>query len=258
MGLLDNVISKLHKTKITDKQDKTVLVTGANGFIAGHIVEGLLAKGYHVIGTVRSSAKSDPFEEFFKQKYPTGKLTYEIVKDITKAGAFDEVLKNHPEITVVLHCAASTAVGGTAKEDMKKVFLEPALEGTKGILSSIQLYAPQVTDVVMTSSLSALCHDFYSLPEPREFTAKDWSTGDWDRDVGDNQLTAYSLSKAYSERAAWQFVKENQVNYKLTTILPAVVVGPQVLESQVTKQLNLSNQWILDMVQSVKLDSTKS
>ncbi|GME98362.1 unnamed protein product [Ambrosiozyma monospora] len=140
---------------------------------------------------------------------------------------------------------------------MKKVFLEPALEGTKGILSSIQQFAPQVTDVVMTSSMASLCHDFFALTEPREFTAKDWSTGDWDKDVGDNQLTAYSLSKAYSEKAAWQFVKDNKVNYKFTTVLPSVVVGPQLLDSQVTKKLNLSNQWMLDMVYSVKLDSTE-
>ncbi|GMG31287.1 unnamed protein product [Ambrosiozyma monospora] len=43
----------------------------------------------------------------------------------------------------------------------------------------------------------------------------------------------------------------------LSTILPSVVVGPQLLESKVTKQLNLSNQWMLDMVYSVKLDSTE-
>ncbi|GMG21814.1 unnamed protein product [Ambrosiozyma monospora] len=259
MGFLDNILNKFQNknTTPTHKPGESVLVTGANGFIAGHIIDGLLAKGYQVIGTVRSTTKSEPFEELFKKKYPNGKLTYEIVTDITKAGAFDNVLKKHPEIKVVLHCAASTAVGGTAIEDMKKIFLEPALEGTKGILTSVQQFAPQVTDVVMTSSVASLCHDFYSLPAAREFSAKDWSTGDWDRDVGTNQLTAYSLSKAYSERYAWQFVKENKVNYKLSTILPSVVVGPQLLESKVTKQLNLSNQWMLNMVYSVKLDSTE-
>ena len=35
----------------------TVIVSGATGFIAQHVVKQLLAKNYQVIGTVRSTAK---------------------------------------------------------------------------------------------------------------------------------------------------------------------------------------------------------
>eukprot|EP00408_Alexandrium_pacificum_P013937 CAMPEP_0171236868 /NCGR_PEP_ID=MMETSP0790-20130122/42678_1 /TAXON_ID=2925 /ORGANISM="Alexandrium catenella, Strain OF101" /LENGTH=89 /DNA_ID=CAMNT_0011703213 /DNA_START=61 /DNA_END=327 /DNA_ORIENTATION=- len=44
-----------------------VCVTGASGFIALHLVEQLLAKGYTVVGTVRSltnEAKLAPLREF--------------------------------------------------------------------------------------------------------------------------------------------------------------------------------------------------
>lgn len=42
-----------------------VLVIGANGFIASHIVRGLLEHGYHVRGTVRSSSKISHLQRTF-------------------------------------------------------------------------------------------------------------------------------------------------------------------------------------------------
>ena len=37
----------------------TILLTGANGFVAGHILDALLEAGYSVLGTVRSSAAAE-------------------------------------------------------------------------------------------------------------------------------------------------------------------------------------------------------
>ncbi|GME99133.1 unnamed protein product [Ambrosiozyma monospora] len=124
-------------TTSNHKSGKTVLVTGANGYLAGHIVDGLLSKGYNVIGTVRSLAKSEPFEKVFKEKYPNSKIVYEVVSDITAVGGFDYIFKKYPEIKIVLHCAASTAMDGTGTEDLKDVFLTPTLEGTKQILTRL-------------------------------------------------------------------------------------------------------------------------
>lgn len=38
---------------------KTVLVTGANGFVAAHILTVLLDAGYRVVGTVRSRTAAE-------------------------------------------------------------------------------------------------------------------------------------------------------------------------------------------------------
>jgi NADPH-dependent methylglyoxal reductase len=35
----------------------TVLVSGASGYIASHVIKELLQRDYHVVGTVRSVAK---------------------------------------------------------------------------------------------------------------------------------------------------------------------------------------------------------
>ncbi|KAG8892712.1 methylglyoxal reductase (NADPH-dependent) gre2, partial [Tulasnella sp. 403] len=44
----------------------SVLVTGANGFLAVHITQILLDKGYDVVGTVRSESKTPYLRERFK------------------------------------------------------------------------------------------------------------------------------------------------------------------------------------------------
>ena len=59
-----------------------VLVTGANGFAAIHIVDILLKKGYSVRATIRSESKGTYLKKLF-EKYGD-KLELVIVPDITK------------------------------------------------------------------------------------------------------------------------------------------------------------------------------
>ncbi|GME83833.1 unnamed protein product [Ambrosiozyma monospora] len=113
----------------------TVLVTGATGFIALHVVDQLLAKGYTVIGTARSETKYKPLLDEFAKEYPEGKLSYEIVTDISVDDAFDGVLKKHPEIKYVLHTASPFSFG--LNQDFKTAYLDPAVNGTVNILKAI-------------------------------------------------------------------------------------------------------------------------
>ena len=69
----------------------TVLVTGASGFVAAHVMNEFLDNGYHVVGTVRSEASAGNVRETHG-KYGD-KLSFAIVKDITEPGAFDEAVK---------------------------------------------------------------------------------------------------------------------------------------------------------------------
>lgn len=59
-----------------------ILVTGANGFVAIHIVEALLKKGYSVRATIRSESKGTHLKNVFA-KYGD-KLELVIVPNITK------------------------------------------------------------------------------------------------------------------------------------------------------------------------------
>ena len=68
-----------------------VLVSGANGYIASHIVDILLQLGFNVRGTIRTAKPW--LDSFFHTKY--GKTRYEsvIVPAIELDGSFDEAVK---------------------------------------------------------------------------------------------------------------------------------------------------------------------
>lgn len=70
-----------------------VLVTGASGFMATHIVDQLLLAGYHVRGTVRDKQKAAWTVEFFSARYGSGKFSAIIVPEMSTIGAFDEAVK---------------------------------------------------------------------------------------------------------------------------------------------------------------------
>lgn len=60
-----------------------ILVTGANGFIASHVVDQFLAAGYKVRGTVRSLEKGDWVRDFFEKRYAgNGRFELGVVEDM--------------------------------------------------------------------------------------------------------------------------------------------------------------------------------
>lgn len=70
---------------------ETVLLTGANGFIALYILGKLLERGYKVIGTVRSQEKADALYKKFETDHSDPNLKLVVVEDLTAAGAFDSI-----------------------------------------------------------------------------------------------------------------------------------------------------------------------
>ena len=63
----------------------TVLVTGANGFVAMWLIRKLLERGFAVRGTVRSENKVESLKQVFNEY--GDKLEIYVVPDITKVPA---------------------------------------------------------------------------------------------------------------------------------------------------------------------------
>jgi len=184
-----------------------VAVTGASGFIAGELVHQLLEKGYTVRGTVRSIERAQPLQAVF----PKLKL-YEA--DLLKAGSFDECFKG---VDYVFHTASPFLF---AFQDAQKDLIDPALEGTKNVLSSIDKNLDTIKKVVVTSSGAAVVQQI--LPEDKD--TKIWSEEDWNT-TSTIVDSPYRLSKYLAEKAAWDWWKGKEDKVKLLTVNPCFVLG---------------------------------
>lgn len=209
----------------------TVFISGATGYIAVHTIKQLLDKGYQVVGSVRSDSKGQELSNVFNSP----NFFYEIVPDIGKDGAFDEALKKHPEVTVFLHTASPVTF---KVENPEEDLLKPAVQGTVNALNAIKNHAPQVKNVVVTSSFAAV--------GPKQgddastvYTEESWTDITWERASSSGEL-GYRGSKKFAEKAVWDFVDNNDVNFTINVINPSYVFGPQVSEAAVKENMNFS------------------
>ncbi|RCK55064.1 putative NADPH-dependent methylglyoxal reductase GRP2 [Candida viswanathii] len=224
----------------------SVFLSGAYGYIAQETVKQLIQKGYKVVGTVRSSEKGDSL----KSNLATAGLSaenfsYEIVKDISVKGAFDDALKALPKVIVFLHTASPFHFN---TQDVEKDLLLPAIEGTNNALSAVKTYGPQIKHVVITSSYVAVGYFFEHTDLSKTVTEADW-----------NQITYESAKEnpTYADKVAWDFLKNEKPNFTLATVNPAIVLGPQAFEIKDKSQLNTSAE-LIDAVLKLNKDSDLS
>lgn len=215
----------------------TVFVSGATGYIAKHIVQQLLDKKYKVIGSVRSIEKG----EALARDLNSSDFSYEIVPDISSKGCFDEALKKHPEVSVFLHTASPFHF---AAQELEKEMLSPAVQGTRNALNAIKDHGPLIKDVVVTSSFAAIMNSSSSHP-PKEskFTEESWNPVTYEEALA-SPFNAYIASKKFAEEEAWNFVKKEKPQFKLSIVNPTYVFGPQLKDADVKGTLNTSAEVI--------------
>jgi len=205
-----------------------VCVTGASGFIASHLVAQLLARGYHVRGTVRRSADAAATAHLRALPGAAERLSL-VDADLNAAvsGAFDAAVAG---CASVLHTASPYALH---VKDPQKDLVDPAVQGTRGVLQSCAS-AGTVRRVVVTSSMAAITDEPSS---DHVLSEADWNTR--------SSLTRnpYYLSKTLAEREAWRFVETSKSAFDVVTINPFLVVGPSL-----SPGLNTSNQMFVDLL----------
>jgi nucleoside-diphosphate-sugar epimerase len=102
----------------------SVLLTGANGFVASHIVAGLIALEYHIVGTVRSEKKAQNVIALHPDW--NQHITWAYISDIGLPSAFDEVFKNMGPFDYVIHNASPVDF---TVSDFQKDMIDPAVQG---------------------------------------------------------------------------------------------------------------------------------
>ncbi|ESK96316.1 d-lactaldehyde dehydrogenase [Moniliophthora roreri MCA 2997] len=200
----------------------TVLVTGANGFVASWIVGILLKRGYTVHGTVRSQARGATLLETYKAYADDGKLKLVIVEDMEKDGAWDEAVKG---VDAILHTAAKMGITAVEPKDQ----IEPTVKGVTGILASAFKYGTSVKRLVCTSTCAAVVE---TTPTVVSVSESDWnekSVKACEELGGDaGGVAIYSASKTLAEKALWDWYEKHktEVAWDVAVINPPWIFGP--------------------------------
>ncbi|CAO2658298.1 Nn.00g060210.m01.CDS01 [Neocucurbitaria sp. VM-36] len=217
----------------------TVIVTGANGYIASHVVFLLLSRGYKVIGTVRSQAKREHVLNIYASHPNASHLSVIVVDDITHSQCYLEALSavavEAP--SAVLHLAAPFSYSVSSYESD---LLIPAVKGIHAILEVAQILG--VKRVVHTNSFACI-YDAALGPRPGYiYTEKDWSPLTYeDGRNATNAPTAYRAAKTVAETSAWEFIEVEKEKgrapaFDLVSLCPAMVFGPYVNAEAVPKK----------------------
>ncbi len=188
---------------------KTVVVTGASGYIGKHIVKELLDHGYHVRGSVRSEAKADETRAAVGPDH-LDRLTF-VTLDLTSDEGWDAALDG---ADALLHTASPFPLATPKDPDE---IIRPAVDGTLRALRAAK--AAGVSRVVVTSSCVAIYNDELR-PGQEMLDETNWSP------TGVDSTSAYDDSKTLAERAAWDFVETEAPEITLSTVNPGVVWGP--------------------------------
>jgi dihydroflavonol-4-reductase len=184
-----------------------VLVTGATGYIGLHCIHQLLNQGYAVNGSVRSPERKDEIINALKSNNTSTDHLNLYTFNLTEDDGWDEGMQG---CDFLLHVASPISLEHTDEE----YFVQPAVDGVKRALTFAQKHG--VKKVVLTSSVAAI---FDTMEKKTSFSESDWS------DINNPAISAYSKSKTLAEKAAWEFVKNEDHPFELAVINPALVVG---------------------------------
>ena len=189
------------------KKEK-VLVTGASGFIALHCISELLKQGYKVKGSLRDISKEKKIRDYFV--FENGGKDLEFCKlDLLNDEGWDQAAN---DCEYIMHIASPFVIEEPKNEND---LIEPALKGTLRALNAANIN--NIKKIILTSSMATVAYGH---------KAGICSSNDW-TDISKN-VGAYARSKTIAERAAWEFLKDRNVSFSLTTIHPGMVFGPLI------------------------------
>nr|AKG26738.1 dihydroflavonol 4-reductase [Cattleya hybrid cultivar] len=188
-----------------------VAVTGASDYVGSWLVKKLLQEGYEVRATVRDPTNDEKVKPLL-DLLRANELLSIWKADLNDADSFDEVIRG---CVGVFHVA--TPMNFQSKDPENEV-IKPAINGLLGILRSCKK-AGTVKRVIFTSSAGTVNVEEH---QAAVYDESSWSDLDFVKRV---KMTGwmYFVSKTLAEKAAWEFVKENDIHF--IAIIPTLVVG---------------------------------
>ncbi|PLB53947.1 putative cinnamoyl-CoA reductase [Aspergillus steynii IBT 23096] len=200
---------------------ETVLITGISGYVGAHIAHTFLSAGYNVRGTLRSMTTAPAILSRYRGF--ENNLTFVSVPDIAAPHAFDDAVK---DVVGVIHTASPFVLDVTNNE---KDLLLPAIRGTTNVLDAVGRTGPAVRRVVVTSSFAAVLDLAKGNRPGYRYTEMDWNPVSYaDAKGAESASVAYCASKAFAERAVWEWVRDHEPRFSVVSVNPPWVFGPGV------------------------------
>lgn len=190
---------------------RTVLVTGATGYIAKHIVRRLLDDGHTVIGSARSMARDAEMRAVLApaladkgalDRYRT------VALDLLQDDGWESAMEG---VDVLMHTASPFPL---SQPKNPQDVIRPAVDGALRALRAAR--AAGIGNVVFTSSSVAVENP---LKEKEIYDETDWT------DPDKPGLSPYARSKTLAEQAAWAFIRTEAPDMRLAVINPTFVQG---------------------------------
>jgi nucleoside-diphosphate-sugar epimerase len=211
---------------------KTIMITGANGYVGSWTVKELLENGYTVRACVRDKNNAEKTRHLRGLSDGTTGILELWEADLLKEGSFDDAAKG---CDAVFHMASPFTL---RFKDAQKDLIDPALQGTKNVLDAASR-SGTVRKVILTSSIVAVYGDNLDMKEKglSEFTEADFNTS------SNLSHQPYAYSKVLAEKEAWK-IAEAQNQWKLVVMNPAFVMGPVLSPASDSESL----QFMKDML----------
>ncbi len=203
---------------------KTVLVTGATGYVAGWLVKKLVEEGHTVHAAVRNPENKKKTQHLDTMaENAKGSIKY-FKSDLLEEGSYKEAMQG---CEIVFHTASPFS---TDVKNPQKDLIEPAEQGTANVLNSAK-ETSSVKRVVLTSSCAAIYTDAIDCQEaPNRMLTEDlWNT------TASLDYQPYSYSKTLAEKKAWE-IANSQDRWDLVTINPSLVMGPPLNPKATTSE----------------------
>lgn len=204
-----------------------ILVTGANGLIASHIVDQLLHYGYAVRAAVRSTERCSWMTSVFASRHPDSKFEFIQVPDILAQNVYDSALKGG--VKAVIHTPAFNSLSDDPR------IITDSINANVNLLTAVShanSTGEKIERVVLTSSSWAVVY-----PTPNvamELTSETYNTTSEELLKRDDLpkeargLITYTVAKVKAEQEAWAYYHANAsaCGFVLNTVCPSTCIGP--------------------------------
>jgi len=196
----------------------TVAVTGATGYVAGPLIQRLLAGGHTVQATVRNPEDTTKTAHLTALPGAADRLKF-FKADLLDTSSFDDPIKG---CKYVFHVASPFALSVPPSQVEEKL-VGPAVAGVESVLGAVsRVGSDTVERVVLTSSIYAIIGDNWENGPDHVLTEADWNKS------SSPAFMPYSYSKAVAEKKAWEIYNNGKDTHKWTlcAINPGFVLGP--------------------------------